>query len=138
MARALGTAATAALVGIVVAGCGFDVQSPDLFQLTRYGEGKTVSMAINDGGTIRCDRERAKPISNALLISARDLAVNLTSDAQNNLRIKTPPGSVFQYAIAMQQGTVRFPDVAGSIHKTLAQAELFATQTFQSQCGIGG
>src|SRR6185437_7207846 len=79
MRRALAAAAPVMAVAVVLAvglaGC-FDVQSADLFLLTRTGQGGKLTLLVNDGGTVRCDGAKAKPISNTSLIAARDLADN--------------------------------------------------------------
>jgi hypothetical protein len=136
-ARALTGVAAVGMVGLLVAGC-FDVQSADLFLLTRTGPGETLTMLVNDGGTIRCNGGKAKPISNTALITARDLADNLATDAQNKLNIAKTPGSVYYYRIRLQQGTIAFPDRASAGRKVLAQAELFAAQAAQQECGRTG
>ena len=35
------------------------MQSPDLFLLTRTGQGATLTLLVNDGGTIRCNGGKA-------------------------------------------------------------------------------
>ncbi len=130
-------AALAVAVGVLLAGC-FDVQSPDLFVLTRTGQGGKLTLLVNDGGTIRCDGAKAKPISDNALVTARDLSDNLVTDAENHLTIPRAPGSVYYYTIKLQQGTVAFPDRAAATRKILAQAELFAAQTAQQDCGLSG
>src|SRR5947209_3240192 len=91
--------AAAALAGAAgLAGC-FDVRSPDLFLLTRTGQGSTLTLLVNDGGTIRCNGHKAKPVSNATLVAARDLADNLADDAQRKLTIPPEAGSVYDYRI---------------------------------------
>ena len=130
-------AALAVAVAMLVAGC-FDVQSADLFLLTRTGQGGKLTLLVNDGGTIRCNGAKAKAISNNGLITARDLAENLVTDAQNHLTIPKAPGSVYYYTIKLEQGTVSFPDRAATTRKVLAQAELFATQAAQQDCRLTG
>jgi hypothetical protein len=137
MRRAPAVAAAAAAVAVLAAGC-FDVRSADLFLLTRTGQGSTLSLLVNDGGTIRCNGGKAKTVSNTTLITARDLADNLATDAQNKLTIPKAPGSVYYYRIRLQQGTISFPDRASATRKVLAQAELFAAQTAQQECGLSG
>jgi hypothetical protein len=137
MSRALAGAALAVAAAVVLAGC-FDVQSPDLFLLTRTGQGATLTLLINDGGTIRCDGGKAKPVSDPTLIAARDLSENLVTDAEKKLTIPNAPGSVYYFRIRLQQGTVSFPDKAATGRKVLAQAELFAAQAAQRDCGLGG
>jgi hypothetical protein len=126
-----------ACAALALAGC-FDVRSPDLFLLTRTGQGSRLTLLLNDGGTIRCNGATAKPVSNTTLIAARDLADNLANDAQDKLTIPPRPGSVYYFRIRLEQGTVAFPDRAASGHKALAQAELFATQAAQRDCGLSG
>jgi len=130
-------AAAAAGAALALAGC-FDVRSPDLFLLTRTGQGRTLTLLINDGGTIRCNGGKAKPVSNTTLIAARDLADDLADDAQSKLTIPNEPGSVYYFRVRMQQGSVAFPDRAASRRKVLARTELFAAQTAQRDCGLTG
>src|SRR6185437_2923671 len=137
MRRAPAVAAAAAAVAVLAAGC-FDVRSADLFLLTRTGQGSTLRLLVNDGGTISCNGGKAKTVSNTTLITARDLADNLATDAQNKLTIPKAPGSVYYYRIRLQQGTVSFPDRAAATRKALAQAELFAALAAQQACGLSG
>jgi len=137
MARAVAAVTAAAVVAVLAAGC-FDVQSADLFLLTRTGQAGKLTMLVNDGGTIRCNGGKAKPISNTLLITARDLADNLADDAQNKLTIPNVAGAVYYYRIRLQQGTISFPDRASATRKVLSQAELFAAQAAQKECGLSG
>jgi hypothetical protein len=130
-------AALAALLSLLLAGC-FDVQSPDLFLLTRTGQGRKLTLLVNDAGTIRCDGAKAKPISNTALITARDLSDNLATDAQNGLKIPNAAGSIYYFTIKLAQGTVAFPDRAAAGRQVLAQAELFAARTAQQECGVPG
>jgi len=130
--------ALAAALAAVLAGC-FDVQSPDLFLITRTGPGATLTILINNSGTISCDRGKARPISSARLIAARDLSDNLAGDATNKLTIPPAAGDVYYYRIKLQQGTISFPDrAADASHPTLAQAEAFTLQAAQQACGAPG
>jgi hypothetical protein len=137
MRRALAVSAAAAAVALLTAGC-FDVRSADLFLLTRTGQGSRLTLLVNDGGTIRCNGGKAKAVSNTTLIAARDLADNLAGDAQDKLTIPRTPGTVYYYRIRLEQGTVAFPDRASATRKVLAQAELFAAQAAQRDCGLSG
>jgi hypothetical protein len=130
--------AAALLAAALVAGCGFDVQAPDLFVLTRSGQGGTLTMLVNDGGTIRCDSGRVRKLSDPLLLRARDLAASLDNDAKHSLRIPAPSNSAFRYKIRLQDGTISFPDTAAASHSELAQAELFVVQAAQQACGLSG
>jgi hypothetical protein len=122
----------AALLG---AGCGFDVQSPDLFMLTRTGSGGgRVTLLVNDSGTISCNGAKAKTLPDPLLLSARDLAGSLDADAKKSLHIPGGRDSVYRYTVKLQDGTISFPDTAGARYTELARAELFAVQALQGPC----
>ncbi|HUE26277.1 MAG TPA: hypothetical protein VMP89_05850 [Solirubrobacteraceae bacterium] len=133
------TLAVIALAGLL-AGCGFNVQSADLFLLTRTGHSGQLTLLVNDGGTIRCNGRHARPISDPLLLEARDLAGMLDGDAKAGLRIAAPGNSVYRYRISLQGGTIAFPDTAAASGKfpALAQAELFTVQAAQQACGLSG
>jgi hypothetical protein len=122
-----------------VAACGLNVESPDLFTLSRTGQGKPLTLLVNDSGTIRCDGGKAKALPDPLLLDARDLADDLNKDAQDKLHVPSRAAdSVFSYKITLQQGTVSFSDTAARSHPELARAELFAVQAAHGPCGLSG
>jgi hypothetical protein len=122
----------------LLAACGLNVQAPDLFLLKRTGAGRTLTLLVSDDGTVRCNGGAAKPLSDKLLIQARDLAPSLNDDAKRHLRIAPGPHAVAIYRARLQNGTISFPDTAARTHSDLAQLELFAVQTAQRPCGLGG
>ena len=126
--------AVCALLG----GCGLEVSSADLFQLTRTGQGKPLTLIVNDGGTMRCNGASAKPISDPLLLQARALVTSLGKDAKRKLYLAPAPGSVFSYSLRLQEGTIMFADNARAGHPELAQAELFALRAAREVCGLSG
>jgi hypothetical protein len=125
-------------LALVLAGCGLNVQSPDLFLLTRTGAGGRLTLLVNDGGTIRCDGRAAKPLPDKLLLQARDLATRLNDDAKRGLRIPPTPNSVATYIVKLQHGVVSFPDTAARAHSELSQLELFAVRAAQGPCRLSG
>ena len=131
-------AALPAGLAAIAAGCGFNVRSPDLFLLTRTGQGGKLTMLVNDGGTIRCDGGRTRMLVGSLLLRARDLANSLDGDAKHSLKIAAPPDSVYRYVIRLQNGTISFPDTAARSYPALARAELFAVQAAQQACRLSG
>lgn len=124
------------LGAIALSGCGIDTQSPDLFVLTRTGQGQKLTMLVNDGGTIRCNGGKTRALPNALLLRARDLASSLDKDVKAHMRFPRKPNSVFLYRVELQDGTLSFADTSAAGHKELAQAQLFAIQAARSACGI--
>jgi hypothetical protein len=125
------------LAAIALAGCGLNVSTPDLFLLTRTGQGKTLTLLVKDDGTIRCNGGAAKKLSNDLLLRARDLSSSLDKDAKRNLRLPRAANTVFDFVVKLPDGAISFPDTAGASHSELAQAELFTVQAAQTACGVG-
>ena len=124
------------LATLLLGGCGLNITSADLFVLTRTGPGSTLKLLVNDGGTIRCNGGRSRPLSGALRLRARDLASSLDKDVKAHLTLRPKPNTVYTYRVELQDGTLTFPDTAAAAHKEIAQAELFTVQAAQSACGI--
>jgi hypothetical protein len=124
------------LGALLLSGCGLNVTSADLFVLTRTGQGQTLTMLVSDGGTIRCNGGHTRPLSNALLLRARDIASSLDKDVKAHTKFPSKPNTVFSYKVQMQDGTLSFADTSAAGHQELAQAELFAVQAAQSACRI--
>jgi hypothetical protein len=134
-AHRIGLAIT--VVGVLMTGCGLAQKSPDLFVLTRSGAAGSTTMVVSDGGTIRCNGGSAQPLSDSLLLKARDLADGLDIDAKAALSLPARAGSVYRYTIRLPDGTVSFADTAAGAHRELSQAELFAAQALQGPCKAG-
>jgi hypothetical protein len=128
------TTLSAALAASALAGCGLAVRSPDLFVLTRNGPRGTLTILINDAGTIRCDNGQAQSLPDRSLIVARDLATNLSNDAKAGLKIAATASSVYTYTVRMQDGTIAFPDSAAARHTELGPLEQFALQQAEGLC----
>jgi hypothetical protein len=125
-------------LSLALCGCGLNVQSADLFLLTRSGQGQRLTLLVNDGGTIRCNGGKARPLPDPLLLQARDLAGTLGADVVSKLHTAANAHSVFTYRVKLQDGTLEFPDTAAATHTELAQAEQFTVQAAQQACGLSG
>ncbi|HUA05293.1 MAG TPA: hypothetical protein VMB27_15415 [Solirubrobacteraceae bacterium] len=130
-------AVASVLVTALVAGCGFDVEEPDLFLVTRTGaHGQKLSLLVNDGGTISCNGAKPINLPDPLLLQARDLATSLNTDVGNKLRFPPSARSVYSYTVKVQNGTLFFPDTAADSRKELADLELFVVQAAANPCGL--
>jgi hypothetical protein len=142
LARSCCSLVAAIAVGAAAAGCGLDVSSPDLFVLHRTGQGKPLTLLVNDSGTVRCNGGKAKSLPDPLLLDARDLATDLDQDTKDKMHFAPARTSVFAYTVTLQDGTISFSDTAARslarTHPELARAELFAVQTAQGPCGLAG
>lgn len=119
---------------LAAVGCGLEVQQPDLFLLTRTGNGPKVTLLLNYGGTVRCNGTKTKQVPSKLLLQARNLTSSLNRDARHHLRIAPPHNSVYRYRVKLQDGTIEFPDTAAAHHSELAQLELIAVALLQGPC----
>ncbi|MGO9908673.1 MAG: hypothetical protein ACLP4R_09635 [Solirubrobacteraceae bacterium] len=119
---------------VPLAGCGLDVESPDLFQVTRSGPGPGLTMLVNGSGTISCNGGKAKQLPDPLLLQARALSDSLNNDVK--LHFARSAHSVFSYTVKVPNGTFTFPDTAASTRKELAQLELFVVQAGADPCGL--
>jgi len=130
-------AVAAVLAAALLAGCGFDVEEPDLFLVTRTGaHGQKLSLLVNDGGTISCNGGKPKALPDPLLLQARDLATSLNADVTSKLRFGPSARSVYSYTVKVQNGTLFFPDVAADSRKELADLELFVVRAAANPCGL--
>ena len=124
-----------ALVCLTLAGCGMEMQQPDLFLIRRTGDGRVQTVVINSDGTVTCDRSRTGTVSSSQLITARSLQPAVHNLALHKLRIAPAPNSVFSYTVRVDSGTITFPDTAGAHSHLLAQLELLDAQAQQAACG---
>jgi hypothetical protein len=130
-------AAVVLLLAALVTGCGFEVEEPDLFLVTRTGaHGQKLSLLVNDGGTISCDGGKPKNLPDPLLLQARDLATSLNNDVSAKLRFPGSARSVYSYTVKVQNGTMSFPDTAALSRKELSDLELFVVQAATNPCGL--
>ena len=123
---------------MATAGCGLEVQQPDLFLLTLTGAGSKLTLLVNSGGTVRCNGTKTKPVPDKLLLQARTLSGRLNRDARHHLRIASSPNSVYLYRVRLPGGTILFADTAAQHHPELAQLELLAVKLAQGPCSGTG
>jgi len=126
-----------ALAAATLAGCGLDVQTPDLFLVTRTGEGRTLTILINYDGGITCNGKAGKTLPDKLLIVARSLPGTLEIDAHEKLHLPSPPSSVYRYKVSLQYGTFSFPDTSAAHRPELARLEQLVLEA-QPDCPGGG
>ena len=126
------------LAACAAAGCGFEVQQPDLFLLMRTGGGSKETLLVNSGGTVRCNGARSKQVPDKVLVQARNLTGRLDRDARHHLRIAPTRNSFYLYRVKLQGGTIVFPDTAAHAHPELAQLELIAVKLAQGPCSDVG
>ena len=132
MRAALATAAVA------LAGCG---SAPaDLFSVDRSGAGAgaRLSMVVSDAGTVTCNRGKAVPLPAKELLRARELARDVSSQAE--LALELPPGppeaTTFRYRAELGAGTVAWADSSPQLPKSFVALAAFTRTTARQVCGL--
>jgi hypothetical protein len=137
-ARGSARAATLAAVVLVLvlAGCGADY--PDLMVIRRTGAlpDANVTLLINDGGTVRCDRGEVLQMPPRPLLDAREIARELAEEASDELVLPRPPGAQLRFRMETQDGTVTFSDADAASRPLLGRLVLLTRTIAQDVCGL--
>jgi hypothetical protein len=131
--RAVPTAAVAALA---LAACG--QASPDLFAVTRSGEGPDddVTLVVNDGGTVSCDGGSPRQLGAQRLLDARELSRELAGAAELQLELPAGPRATLAYRVESEAGTVSFSDTSRDRPAAFNRLMAFVSQVAEDVCGI--
>jgi hypothetical protein len=126
-----------------LASCGESVELPDLFVVTRTGGGETLTVRINEGGTVHCFKSPAHPgpahqLSDPQLIQARGVTEELQIPSAKHLKLTPRPGSVFRYVLRDAEGTVRFADNSAHQPSALHHLQYLVLEVAQRVCGLPG
>jgi hypothetical protein len=126
----------AALLTLLVAGCG--AATPDVFLLTRSGSipGARLTLLVNDGGTVRCNGGAPRALPGRRLLDAREIARDLAEEAHEDLSLPAPRGSVLRYRLRTEEGTVTFSDKDAVRRPELAPVIVFARSVAPHVCGL--
>jgi hypothetical protein len=118
------------------AGCG--AASPDLFVLTRSGQGAGAALRLvaSDGGTVRCNTRARESLPSQLLLEARELARVTEQDAKANRVYPARPGGVLAYRLRSAEGTVRWADTSRPLPSRYFRAAAFARRVAKDVCGL--
>ncbi|HXW57993.1 MAG TPA: hypothetical protein VEJ23_00810 [Solirubrobacteraceae bacterium] len=119
----------------VLAGCG-GFKAPDLFVVERTGSvhGAKLTLLVNEEGGVTCNGGRQLKLSDPQLIQARALQEELQSPSSSNLSLPAQPGSVLEYHVRDENGSVRFADNSAGQPPVLRKLSLFVLQVAQSIC----
>lgn len=137
-------AAAWAAAGLLLAflfptGCGGGIASPDLFLVQRSGSvpGASLTLVVNDGGTVRCDGGPPLHISDPQLVLARGIQEELKDAASKHLALPPRAGSVLSYYLRDEEGYVRFSDNSAGQSRTMHELQAFVLEVGRGVCGRG-
>jgi hypothetical protein len=134
--KAIGALAAATLATLM-AGCG-GIKAPDLFIVQRSGsgEGARLTLLVNEEGGVRCNGGRTLKLSDPQLVQARAIQEDLHDPASEHLSLSPRAGSVLDYYVRDENGTVRFSDNSAGQPAVLRRLALFVLQTAQQVCHL--
>jgi hypothetical protein len=123
------------LAAVVLAGCGSP--PPDLFVVHRSGPdpAANLTMRVTDGGTVYCNgKEHALDADR--LLQARQLARDLSKQAEVGLELPAGPRSNLSYRVELEAGTVAFSDTSKNNPHAFFQLAAFTKDVSEDVCGI--
>jgi hypothetical protein len=128
-------ALTAALLALLLAGCGS--RPPDLMVVQRSGADRNanVELLVNDGGSVTCNGTE-HPLDADRLLTARGLVRDLERQAELGIELPRGPGSVLSYRVSMEKGTIAFSDRSEGVPATFQRLAAFTTDVIEWVCGI--
>jgi hypothetical protein len=120
---------------LALAGCGSP--AADLFVVKRSGADRNanLNLLVSDDGTVTCNG-RKHPISNDLLLRARELTRQLSEQAVLNLQLPPGPNSVLSYQARMQAGTVAFADTSRPLPQSFSKLTAFTKDISEDVCKL--
>ena len=129
-------AIAAGVLAGLLAGCG--QPSPDLFEVTRSGEGPNddITLVVNDGGTVRCDGGAPRRLDGDRLLRARELSRELATAAELNLELPPREDALLNYRARLEAGTVSFSDTSPNRPASLNRLMGFVADVSEQVCGV--
>ena len=132
------TRAPAALVAaLALAGSGCGAESADLFEVRRSGPDPkaNLTLVVSDGGTVTCNGAR-HALGAEQLLEARQLARDLSEQAQLQLHLPPGPGTDLSYRVRLEAGAVSFSDRSRGIPQDFYRLAFFTKRVAEDVCGI--
>ena len=130
--RAVLAPACAALA-LVATSCGGP--AADLFAVARSGSipGADVTLIPSGDGTVRCNGHRHE-LPDPLLLTAENLADNLTTPASKALRLPSGPHPIYTYVVDTPSGVFSYSDDSPHQGSTLRQLQAWVLAVVQKVC----
>jgi hypothetical protein len=104
--------AAAGLFAVVLLASGCGSPSADLFEVVRSGADRNanVRILVSDDGTVRCNGGKPAPMGAERLLTARQLARDLDTQAALGLELPKGRGAILSYTARLEAGTISFSD----------------------------
>ncbi len=135
------SAALLACLAFAMGGCG-GVLSPDLFIVYRSGgvPGAKLTVLVTEEGAIQCNPNPAHPVIYHLpdlqIIEARNIQEDLKDPASRNEIFPAARGSVLNYYVRDQDGSVHFADNSAGQPSATRKLAAFVLNVAQTVCHL--
>jgi hypothetical protein len=126
----------APLGALALAGCG---NAPhDLFVVERGGTipGAGLTLRVGHGGSVRCNDLPEGRIGDRALLEARIAAEELAPVLERGETYPARPGSVLNYRVIGEQGTVSFADTSRGLPQVLNEVAALTRRIAIDTCGL--
>jgi hypothetical protein len=121
---------------VVLGGCGSP--SADLFEVVRSGADRNanVRLLVSDDGSVRCNRRKSVPLGAERLLTARELARDLETQAALGLELPRGRGSILSYRARLEAGTIAFSDRSRGLPASFNRLAAFTTDVAERVCKL--
>jgi hypothetical protein len=119
----------------LLAGCGGP--AGDLFEVQRSGADRNanLTLVVSDDGFVTCDGTK-KTLTPDLLLRARQLARDMSVQAELNLSLPKGPNAVLSYTARMAAGTISFSDTSRPLPQSFTELTVYTKDVAEKVCGI--
>ena len=120
---------------LLLASCGGP--ACDLFEVKRTGSDRNanLTLVVADDGYVTCNG-RKHELPPELLLRARQLARDLSAQAELNLALPPGPGAVLSYRARMVDGEVSFSDTSRPLPASFTELTVYTKDVAEDVCGI--
>lgn len=129
----LALAPACAALAVAVAACGSP--AADLFAVARSGSvpGADVTVIPSGDGTVRCDGRRHE-LPDPLVLTAENLADEITTPASKALRLRSGPHPVYTYVVDTPDGVFSYSDDSPHQGSVLEQLQAWVLKVVRTVC----
>jgi hypothetical protein len=130
--------AVAGLAAALVCATGCGSPSADLFEVKVSGPDKNANytLVVSDGGSVTCNGAAAKAMGDERLIKAREVAREISKQAELGIELPPGPGAILRYRARVEAGTVAFSDTSTGRPQSFNMLVAFSTDVAENVCGL--
>jgi hypothetical protein len=124
-----------ACAGAALAASACGGPAADLFAVARSGAipGADVTLIASGDGTVRCNGHRHE-LPDPLLLTAENLADDVTTPASKGLRLRSGPHPVYTYVVDTPSGVFSYSDDSPRQSSTLRQLAAWVFKVAKTVC----